>query len=164
MRIHSLLVKNFRALEHLELAELPETGVIIIEGDNEAGKSTILDAIDLVLQERSTSKKKQVKACAPVGRDVGPEVTLTATVGEYTFTVYKRWLKSTKSELTVTQPARRNFTGREADDQLERILEDSLDEELLATLFLRQGELDPGVQAAGIPSIAAALQLSLIHI
>ena len=158
MRIHSLLVKNFRALEHLELAELPETGVIIIEGDNEAGKSTILDAIDLVLQERSTSKKKQVKACAPVGRDVGPEVTLTATVGEYTFTVYKRWLKSTKSELTVTQPARRNFTGREADDQLERILEDSLDEELLATLFLRQGELDPGVQAAGIPSIAAALQ------
>ena len=158
MRIHSLLVKNFRALEHLEITALPETGVIIIEGDNEAGKSTILDAIDLVLQERSTSKKKQVKACAPVGRDVGPEVTLRATVGQYAFTVSKRWLKSAKCELTLTKPERRNFTGREADDQLERILQDSLDEKLLATLFLRQGQLDPGVQAAGIASVATALQ------
>lgn len=158
MRIHSLLVKNFRALEHLEITALPETGVIIIEGDNEAGKSTILDAIDLVLQERSTSKKKQVKACAPVGRDVGPEVTLQATVGQYAFTVSKRWLKSAKCELTLTKPERRNFTGREADDQLERILQDSLDEKLLATLFLRQGQLDPGVQAAGIASVATALQ------
>lgn len=158
MRIHSLLVKNFRALEHLEITALPETGVIIIEGDNEAGKSTILDAIDLVLQERSTSKKKQVKACAPVRRDVGPEVTLRATVGQYAFTVSKRWLKSAKCELTLTKPERRNFTGREADDQLERILQDSLDEKLLATLFLRQGQLDPGVQAAGIASVATALQ------
>ena len=158
MRIHSLLVKNFRALEYLEITALPETGVIIIEGDNEAGKSTILDAIDLVLQERSTSKKKQVKACAPVGRDVGPEVTLQATVGQYAFTVSKRWLKSAKCELTLTKPERRNFTGREADDQLKHILQNSLDEKLLATLFLRQGQLDPGVQAAGIASVATALQ------
>ncbi|QYH19904.1 AAA family ATPase [Corynebacterium aquatimens] len=81
MRIHSLTVQNFRGIERLEMADLPDTGVIVIHGCNEAGKSTITDAIDLVLRERHSSKKKEVKACAPVGRDVGPEVELTATVG-----------------------------------------------------------------------------------
>lgn len=158
MRIHSLSVANFRGIEHLELSDLPETGVVVIHGCNEAGKSSVLDALDLVLRERSTSKKKEVKACAPVGRDVAPEVTLVATVGEYDFTIRKRWLKGPQSELTITAPRPRKLTGREADDELERILETSMDRDLAATLFLRQGQLDPGIAAAGIPSISKALE------
>ena len=158
MQIHALELTNFRAVEHLRLDELPERGVIVIHGENEAGKSTILDAIDLVLNQRHGSKRKEVKAVAPAGRDVGPEVQLTATVGDTTFTVHKRWMKSPMSELRITVPAHKNFSGREADDQLEHLLDQHLDRELAETLFLRQGELDPGLQAAGIASITAALE------
>lgn len=158
MRIQRLVIDNFRGIEHLEMDGVPETGVIIVEGANEAGKSTILDAIDLVLRERSSSKKRQVKAVAPVGRDEAPEVRLTATVGEYRFEVYKRWLKGPKTELNVTAPIRRSLSGREAEDELERMLGEHLDRDLVNALFVRQGGLDPEVQAAGIPSIAAALQ------
>nr|VDG61704.1 Uncharacterized conserved protein [Streptococcus thermophilus] len=49
MRIHSLIIDNVRAVEHLELTDIPDTGVVLIHGDNEAGKSTILDALDAVL-------------------------------------------------------------------------------------------------------------------
>lgn len=157
MRIHSVIVDNFRAIEHLDTGELPERGVIIIHGDNEAGKSTILDAIDLVLRERSSSKKKEVKAVAPVGRDAGPEVCLEATVGETRFRIHKRWLKSPQAKLDVITPKPANYTGREAEDTLRDILAEHMDRELAQTLFLRQGQLDPGLQAAGIPSIAAAL-------
>lgn len=157
MRIHSVIVDNFRAIEHLDTGELPERGVIIIHGDNEAGKSTILDAIDLVLRERSSSKKKEVKAVAPVGRDAGPEVCLEATVGETRFRIHKRWLKSPLAKLDVITPKPANYTGREAEDTLRDILAEHMDRELAQTLFLRQGQLDPGLQAAGIPSIAAAL-------
>lgn len=157
MRIHAITIDNFRAIEHLELKDLPDTGVVVIHGCNEAGKSTILDALDLVLRERHTAGGKKIKVYAPAGRDEGPEVTLAATVGEYTFTIHKRWLKQKLSELTVTAPTPRNFTGREADDELERILGSSMDTDLAQTLFLRQGELEPGIAAAGIPSISRAL-------
>lgn len=157
MRIHSVIIDNFRAIEHLDTGELPERGVIIIHGDNEAGKSTILDAIDLVLRERSSSKKKEVKAVAPVGRDAGPEVCLEATVGATRFRIHKRWLKSPLAKLDVITPKPANYTGREAEDTLRDILAEHMDRELAQTLFLRQGQLDPGLQAAGIPSIAAAL-------
>ncbi|WP_066527545.1 AAA family ATPase [Corynebacterium bouchesdurhonense] len=157
MRIHALTIDNFRGIEHLELANLPDTGVIIIHGCNEAGKSTILDAIDTVLRERHTAGGKKMKIYAPAGKDTGPEVTLSATVGQYSFTIHKRWLKAKLAELTVTAPVRRNLTGREADDELERILAEQMDTSLATTLFLRQGALEPGIAAAGIPSISKAL-------
>lgn len=157
MRIHSLTITNFRAIEHLALEELPETGVIIVHGPNEAGKSTILEGIDLILNERHSAKGKKIAKYAPANKDVGPEVELSATVGEVEFTVRKRWLKSPQAELTVRAPRRENFTGRNADDELSRILDEHLDRTLMETLFLRQGELDPGVQAAGVPTIATAL-------
>lgn len=157
MRIHSLTLDNARAIEHLELRDLPDTGVIVVHGRNEAGKSTILDALDAVLNERHTGGGKKIRALAPAGRDESPEVELNATIGGTTFTVRKRWLKGKKSELTVHTPVRANFTGREADDELLRILDEHLDTALTQTLFLRQGDLDPAIAAAGIPTISRAL-------
>ena len=52
MRIHSLEIKNVRGIEHLVLDDLPETGVVVIHGENEAGKSTIVEALDVVLTEK----------------------------------------------------------------------------------------------------------------
>ena len=157
MRIHDLVIDNFRAIEHLELRGLPDTGVIVIHGQNEAGKSTILDAIGTVLQERHSAGGKKIKIFAPVGRDASPEVTMTATVGETTFTIHKRWMKGKLSELEILSPVHKNFTGRQADDELARIIAEQMDTSLAKTLFLRQGELDPGIAAAGIPSISQAL-------
>ncbi|SDS19859.1 AAA family ATPase [Corynebacterium timonense] len=157
MRIHDLIIDNVRAVEHLELRDLPDTGVILIHGDNESGKSTILDALDAVLTERYSAKKNSIRALQPVGRDVGPEVRLTATVGPYTFTARKRFLKSAESELTITAPKSEQLSGRAADDKLEAIVAEHLDGDLADILFVRQGDTDPGISAAGIPSVTRAL-------
>ncbi|MEX3505706.1 AAA family ATPase [Corynebacterium sp. LK2510] len=160
MQIHDLVLDNVRAIRHLELHDLPATGVIVIEGENETGKSTILDALDAVLNEKHSSTRESIRSLEPIGRDEGPEVTLTATVGPYTFTAHKRFRRRKLSELHITAPQRQQLTGREADDKLAAILHEHLDADLVRTLFLRQGGIEPGIAAAGIPSVTRALDSS----
>ena len=68
MRIHRLELTNVRGIEHLVLDELPETGVVVIHGENEAGKSTIVEALDVVLTEKHSGRSKRIRSLQPVGR------------------------------------------------------------------------------------------------
>ena len=162
MRIHSLIIDNVRAVEHLELTDLPDTGVIFIHGENEAGKSTILDALDAVLTVKHDSTAAKIRALYPKGRDEQPEVTLAATVGPYTFTVHKRFGKGAKgkAELTITAPRREELAGEQAHNRLGEILAEHVDQELFDALFLRQGAFTETISAAGIPSFTRALEAS----
>ncbi len=157
MLIHSLTIDNVRGVEHLELADLPETGVIVIAGDNEQGKSTILDALHAVLNEKHTSKKAGLRALQPVDRDASPSVTLTATLGPHTFTLSKTWFRGREAVLTITTPTRENHTGDRAEEKLDQLKSEYLDDDLIRALFLRQGDLAATVSAAGIPSLTRAL-------
>lgn len=158
MQLHSVELNNVRGVEHLEVKDLPETGVVVIGGPNEAGKSTLVEAIDFVLTEKHTANSKPVRALQPAGRDVGPEVTLEATVGPYRFRIRKRWVKKRTSELHVFSPRPGQWTGAEADGELERILSEHVDRALLDVLFVRQDDPHQGIAAVGIPSLTAALE------
>lgn len=157
MRIHAITITNFRAIEHLELKDIPESGVIVIHGDNEKGKSSILEAIQIVLTEKHTAKNKVTKPVKPVDRDVPVRIRLDVSVGPYRMIITKQFIKSPSSELQVLEPRPANYTGREADTALDDILESHLDRFLLDTLFMRQGEVGAGINAVGIPSLTQAL-------
>lgn len=157
MRIHAVTIDNFRAIEHLELKDIPESGVIVIHGDNEKGKSSILEAIQIVLTEKHTARNKVTKPVKPVDRDVPVRIRLDVSVGPYRMIITKQFLKSPSSELQVLEPRPANYTGREADAALDEILESHLDRFLLDTLFMRQGEVGAGINAVGIPSLTQAL-------
>ena len=157
MRIHSLEIKNVRGIEHLVLDDLPETGVVVIHGENEAGKSTIVEALDVVLTEKHTWTKA-TKDLQPVGKDVSPEVIADISVGEYRFRIAKRWLKKKYSELAISSPRHAQYTGRQADDELDQILSENLDRQLLDVLFMRQDDSNDAISAAGIPTLTQALE------
>ncbi|OFK27187.1 ATP-binding protein [Corynebacterium sp. HMSC062E11] len=158
MQLHSVELNNVRGVEHLEVKDLPETGVVVIGGPNEAGKSTLVESIDFVLTQKHTANSKAVRALQPAGRDVGPEVTLEATVGPYHFRIHKRWVKKRTSELHVFSPRPGQWTGAEADGELERILSEHMDRALVDALFVRQNDSHEGIAAVGIPSLTAALE------
>ncbi|MGV0325482.1 AAA family ATPase [Corynebacterium confusum] len=161
MRIHSLELRNVRAIEHLKLEDLPGHGVVVIHGDNEAGKSTLVEAIDVVLKLAHSSRaKNKVGVLRPVGKDVSPEITLEATVGPYRFRIFKRWFSKQAAELTVFSPRPENHTGRAADKRLEEILDEHLDQDLVKALFLKQDDLGAAVEAVGISSLRNALEQS----
>ncbi|KQB83767.1 AAA family ATPase [Corynebacterium oculi] len=157
MKIRSLVVDNFRGVPHLELSDVPERGVVLIAGDNEQGKSTLMEAVGAVLRERHSAKNKKVKTWQPVGTDEAPQVSLTATVGPYEVEITKRWLRRPMCTLRLSGADTENLSGREADDRLERLLAEHTDEHLLNALFLEQGQAVALAQAAGIPSLTRVL-------
>ncbi|MHB8219521.1 MAG: ATP-binding protein [Acidimicrobiales bacterium] len=149
MRIHRVKLGNFRAVSSVEV-EFPTQGVTIIEGPNEVGKSSISEAIDLVLSERDDSGKRWVKAVQPVGHDVGAEVEIEMSTGPYRFVLRKRWHRQRETVLTVTEPHKLQLTGREAHDKVQEIIGETLDRELWDALRLRQGtELHQAAFAGG---------------
>lgn len=157
MRIHRVHLQDFRGVTDREV-EFALDGVTIVEGPNEAGKTSVAEAIDLVLGVLDSSTSARVKAVRPVGRDVGPRVEIELSTGPYHLVYAKRWLHQKETTLTVTRPERQQLVGREAHDRVVEILDETLDAALWAALRLHQG--DELVQTSfDTPSLGRALDL-----
>ncbi|MCF8570612.1 AAA family ATPase [Gordonia sp. HY002] len=141
MRLHRLRVADFRGIVEREVM-FADSGVTVIEGENEAGKSSMVEALDLLLTTRANSSKSQVRAVQPSGRDVGSEVFAEISCGAYRFEYFKRFNKSPETALTIVEPAPEQLTGRPAHERVEQILGASLDNTLYRALRLLQSS-DP---------------------
>lgn len=137
MRLHRLRVANFRGVAAREV-EFADTGVTVIEGDNEAGKSSMMEAFDLLLTAQASSKARNVRAVQPAGRDVGTEVWADISCGSWRFEYFKRFNRQPETTLTITQPVREQLTGREAHERVDQILAEALDKTLFGALRLLQ--------------------------
>lgn len=158
MRINRLTLRNFRGVTSAEVT-FPSEGVTIIEGDNEAGKSSLAEALTMVLEVRDDSRKQGVMAVKPVHRDAGPEVEVDLSTGPYRIEYSKRWLRKPETTLTVIEPVREQLTGREAHERVLTILGETLDGDLWRALRLEQGA-DLDQVDFGVPSLGRALDLA----
>ena len=61
MKLHRLVLKNYRGIDHREI-DFPDHGVVVVSGANEIGKSSMIEALDLLLESKDRSTKKEVKA------------------------------------------------------------------------------------------------------
>ena len=149
MRIHRIKLRNYRGVSQSEVM-FPIQGVTIVEGDNEIGKTSLSEAIDLLLGERDDSTKQRVKAVKPVHLDVGAEAEIELSTGPYRFVYRKRWHKQRETVLDILEPTRSQFTGREAHDKVRAILDETLDETLWDAFRLKQGaKLEQAAFAGG---------------
>ena len=158
MRIHRLTVRNFRGVADRTI-ELPETGTTVIVGDNEVGKSSLVEALVLLFDLADDSKAARVRNVQPFGSDVAPEVEAELTLGGHRLVYGKRWLRTRSTELTVTSPTgskKQSFTGREAHNEADRLFRTYVDPVLWQTSLVGQGEslLQPA-PADAEPLIAA---------
>lgn len=138
MRINRIRLKNFCGVVETEVKFSP-TGVTLIHGPNEAGKSTLMTGIDVLFDHRDDSKKEEVRETKPVNRDVGSEVEADVQIGEYEFTYFKRFHKEKETVLTVRAPKAESLVGREAHDRVIQILSGSVDTSLWRALRIMQG-------------------------
>lgn len=159
MRIHRLLVRNFRGLESCEI-DLPTDGVTIVEGGNEVGKTSLAEAMNLVFAYADNSKSASIRDVQPVHRDVGPEVEVELSTGPYRLVYAKRWLRRPATTLTISAPSREQLTGREAHDRVNQILDATLDRDLWNVLRLEQGG-DLSQSGFVLPSLSRALEATV---
>ncbi|MCH7669454.1 MAG: AAA family ATPase [Acidobacteria bacterium] len=139
MRIRRIKVRNYAGIAEAEVT-FPDEGITIVEGPNESGKTSLMDAVDLILDLQDSSNHRRVKQVVPVGKDVGPWVEVEIVAGTYEFTYSKRWARKPETLLVVTKPQREQLSGREAHDRVSEILDEAVDLALWKTLRLVQGE------------------------
>ena len=155
MRLHRVRLCNYRGVADCEV-EFPEQGVTIVEGPNEVGKTSIPEGLDLVLTRMDSSGHRQVKSAKPVGRDVGPEVEIEMSTGQYRFVYRKRWLRRSETVLSVLTPQHDQLTGRAAHERVEEILDETLDRDLWRALRVEQGT-ELALPGFDVPSLVTAL-------
>jgi hypothetical protein len=139
MKFIRLRVANYRGIAAAEVKFGP-TGITLMQGPNEAGKTSLGEAIGLLFEYLDSSKHRNIEAIKPVHRDEGPEIELQAESGPYAFTYLKRFLKRPETKLTITKPKPENHTGREAHERAEAILRETLDIDLWKALMIQQGD------------------------
>ena len=71
--IERIIIKNYRQFQELEFT--PDLSLNIIVGDNEAGKTTLLDAIAMAIEGRSNGR--------PLQDDLNPYWFNTDVVDDY---------------------------------------------------------------------------------
>jgi hypothetical protein len=156
MKFIHLRIANYRGVSSAEVQFSPK-GITLIQGPNEAGKTSLGEAIGLLFEFPDNTKHRNVEAIRPVHRDEGPEIELQAESGSYCFTYFKRFYKKPETRLTITQPRAENFTGREAHDRATAILQETLDITLWKALTIQQGEEIHQPLLAKQTSLSAAL-------
>jgi chromosome segregation ATPase len=138
MRLLRLALENWRGIERLEVRF--SGSVTLIEGPNEIGKSTIVEALRMLFEVMDSSGKRAVKAIQPVGEDVGSIVEAEVQSGPYHFVYRKTYNRGKNTSLKLLAPAARQFTGREAHEHAARMLSETVDLALWKALLVDQGE------------------------
>lgn len=156
MRLIRMTLANFRGITSHTI-EFARSGVTIIEGPNEAGKSSIAEALDLLFEIPDNSVATPVKLVKPVHLDEGSEVEVELVSGPYHVVYGKRWHNRQRTNLEVRTPRPESLTGREAHDRMREILAETLDLALWKALRYEQGVAISQAAIADSPSLSAAL-------
>jgi len=156
MKLLRLKVANYRGINTREIKFSP-LGITRIEGPNESGKSSLGEAINMILDYQDNSKGKDIQAIQPVHQDVGPEIELEMETGKYVLIYFKRFLRKPETRLSITKPNPENLTGRQAHDRVNEILKETLDVDLWKALSIMQGEAIDQPELKNKQALSAAL-------
>jgi hypothetical protein len=156
VKLHRLVLTNYRGVTHREI-EFPDRGVVVVSGANEIGKSSMIEALDLLLNSKDRSNKKDVKQVKPTHADVGAEIIAEISTGPYRFIYRKRFHKRCETELTVVSPRREQLTGDEAHDRVLALLDETVDMELWQAQRVWQSTSTAAVDLSGCDALSRAL-------
>ena len=159
MKLHRLVLTNYRGITHREI-EFPDRGVVIVSGANEIGKSSMIEALDLLLEAKDRSSKKEVKQVKPTHADVGAEISAEISTGPYRFVYRKRFHKRAETELTVLAPVREQHTGDEAHDRVRAMLDETVDTCLWQAQRVLQAAPTAAVDLSGCDALSRALDVA----
>jgi len=159
VKLHRLVLTNYRGIAHREI-EFPDHGVVVVCGANEVGKSSMIEALDLLLESRDRSTKKDVKQVKPTHADVGSEVSAEISSGPYRFVYRKRFHKKPETELTVLAPRREQLTGDEAHERVRTMLAETVDNDLWHAQRVLQAASTTPVDLSGCDALSRALDVA----
>jgi hypothetical protein len=154
-----MVLTNYRGISHREIV-FPDCGVVVVSGANEVGKSSMIEALDLLLEAKDRSSKKEIKEVKPTHADVGAEVTAEISTGRYRFVYRKRFHKRCETELTLLAPRREQLTGDEAHERVNAMLAETVDTCLWQAQRVLQSASTAAVDLSGCDALSRALDVA----
>lgn len=101
MKIERIAIRDFRNLEDEVVFEGIGAGVTVVCGDNEAGKSTFLRAIQAAFFDRHTLMGEKLDAMLPYGSEgAAPTIEMTFTIGGAACALTKSFRPRQRAEMT----------------------------------------------------------------
>ena len=119
MKLRAIEVSNFRKFRKPLAIEGFVDGLNIVVEPNEAGKSTLLEALRAALFIRHSAKSELVRSFCPFGDDVAPRVRVDFEVDGDAWRLDKQFLKA--PSIVLAGPAGR-FESDAAEDRLQCLL------------------------------------------
>ncbi len=77
------------------------SGINLLVGRNEAGKSTLFEVLTRLLFDRHNSRTEEIRSIQPIGSSLGPEAWMVFSAGSTRYRIHKRFLQDPMSELHV---------------------------------------------------------------
>lgn len=104
-----------------------DKGFNLVVGRNEAGKSTLFEALTRVMFDRYSSKAEDIKKINHWTGSLGPEVELIFIEGSHRYKIRKRFLHQPICEFFTERNGQwdRDHEGDKADHELQKILSGS---------------------------------------
>ena len=156
LRLHRIKLIDFKRVATREV-EFPEHGgITLVSGPNGIGKTSLVEALDLLIDLPATSKHSRVTAAQPTGRDVGPFVEAELTLGPHRLIYRKKWLRTPLTELRILTPTPMQVSGNPAHERFENLLaENGVDKVLWRKLRVDQGMPLGQASVGGYASVPA---------
>lgn len=106
MILRSVTLQGCRCFRNqVEVGEFGD-GVNLLVGDNECGKSTIVEVVARALFDRHGTSAAPVKALQPWGTNIAPEIGIEFEHGSRRYKLEKQFLRKQRSELSEWDGAR----------------------------------------------------------
>ncbi len=123
MIIEQITIKNWRGYREVHTFQFQEA-INLLAGRNEAGKSTLFEALTRVLFDRHNSKAEEIRAIQPIGSTLGPEARIQFRVNGKRYRVVKSFLQDPNSALYSERDGgwELDHEGDAADARLREIL------------------------------------------
>ena len=159
MKLHRLVLTNYRGIAHREI-EFPDRGVVVVSGANEIGKSSMIEALDLLLEAKDRSPRKRSSRSSRRTPTSVAEITAEISTGPYRFVYRKRFHKRAETQLTVLAPRREQLTGDEAHERVRAMLAETVDPDLWQAQRVLQSASTAPVDLSGCDALARALDVA----
>ena len=164
MKIRSVELSNFRKFVGTVRVDGIGDGVNVLVGQNELGKSTLLEAINGVIFERAKSQTERVRRFRHFVNGTVPEVELSFDLDGARWTIRKRFAGQA-GRAQLTGPNSRRFDDDAAETELQRLLgftsrRGGGEPGIWATLWVRQGSSfgDPKLDEFGRQTLEGCLE------
>lgn len=152
MILHSLTIENYKAIER-ETITFGDTGITLIEGRNESGKTSVFDAFRLLINTKSKSKPRALKESVRMGAADPITISAEMTLGRERIRYTKTYLTKSETSLEFLAPVKSALRDDEAHEYVLSTLEDSANIKLWEKLSLRQDQ--ESTQLASVDEIGS---------